>query len=68
MRPTRVELYRAKAELCRQQAVLPQNAAQKDRWLKLAEQWSKLADDGNTERPRGRRVKSTSEVPRLRIA
>ena len=44
MRRSRVKLHQAKAKTCRQQASLPQNAAVKDRWLKLAEQWLALAD------------------------
>jgi hypothetical protein len=47
-----VKLYQAKAETCRQQAALPQNAAVKDRWLKLAEEWSALADIAKKDRPR----------------
>jgi len=57
MRRSRAEIYRAKAETCRQQATLPQNAAQRDRWLKLAEQWSALADNAKKERKRMRKAK-----------
>ena len=40
---SRYELYCAKAEECSRQATLPQNAAQKDRLLKLAEEWTNMA-------------------------
>ena len=56
MRLSRVKLYQAKAETCRQQAALPQNAAVNDRWLKLAEQWSALADIAKKDRPRVRKA------------
>jgi len=49
MRHSRVELYRAKAENCRHQADLPQNAFNRDRWLKLAQQWSALADNAEKD-------------------
>jgi hypothetical protein len=57
MRRSRAEIYRAKAETARQQAGLPQNASQKDRWLKLAEQWSALADSAKKDRRRVRKAK-----------
>jgi hypothetical protein len=45
MRRYRLEMYKAKAEICSRQAALLQNGFQRDRLLKLAEQWSKLADE-----------------------
>ena len=51
MRRSKVELYRAKAEICRHQADLPQSAPHRDRWLKLAEQWSALADNAEKTGP-----------------
>jgi hypothetical protein len=55
-------MYRAKAEACSHQATLPQNAAQRDRWLKLADEWTKLAIEGKKDR--GRRV---AVSPRLHV-
>jgi hypothetical protein len=40
---SRSDIYRARAEECSHQATLPQNAAHKDRLLKLADEWTKLA-------------------------
>ena len=40
----RDDLYKSHAETCRRQSALPQNASQKDRLLKLAEQWMELAE------------------------
>jgi hypothetical protein len=71
MRRSRAEIYRAKAETCRQQAALPQNASQKDRWLKLAEQWSALADNVKKDRTRagkgkGRAASSAVHIQAIR--
>jgi hypothetical protein len=57
MRRSRMEMYRRKAEACRHQAALPQNASQKDRWLKLADDWSRLADTAKKDRSRTARTK-----------
>jgi hypothetical protein len=62
MRRSRAELYRAKAETCGHQAALPQNAPQKDRWLKLAEQWSALADNAKKDRARARARKAKGKA------
>jgi len=50
MSRSRVELYEAKAEACRQQAALRQKSSVKDRWLRLAEQWSALAAQAKKDR------------------
>jgi len=42
---SRREIYQAKMEACRHQAELAQDDIQKDRWTRLAEQWSKMADE-----------------------
>src|SRR5262249_31181975 len=60
MRRSRVELYQAKAEACRQQATLRQKSSVKDRWLKLAEQWSALAAKEKKDRPRSARGETVS--------
>ena len=50
--PSRSDLYKANAEACRQQAALPQNASQQDRLLKLAEQWTNLAEQAKKDSAR----------------
>jgi len=62
MRRSRVELYEAKAEACRQQAALRQKSSVKDRWLKLAEQWSALAAKAKTDGPSARGETVSSPV------
>jgi hypothetical protein len=49
---SRSDLYKANAEACRHQADLPQNAAQKDRLLKLAGQWTNLAEQAKKDSAR----------------
>lgn len=49
---SRSDIYRANAEACRFQAALPQNADQKGRWLKLADEWTKLAAEAKKDRAR----------------
>lgn len=46
----RSDLYQLNAETCRHQAALPQNAADKDRLLKLSEQWTELAERAKKDR------------------
>jgi len=41
----RREIYQAKIELCRQQAQSSNDDGQRARWLKLADQWSKMAQE-----------------------
>jgi hypothetical protein len=57
MRNSRVRAYRAKAEACSHQASREKDADQKDRWLQLAAQWMKMAEDENNSPPRIRAVK-----------
>ncbi|HEV7358244.1 MAG TPA: hypothetical protein VGN99_09640, partial [Steroidobacteraceae bacterium] len=62
---SRAAIYRAKAEACSRQADLPQNTSERDRWLKLAEQWTKLArqaehDPAGVSKHRRRRLVSRS--------
>jgi hypothetical protein len=45
----RDDLYQSNAEMCRCQAALPQNASQKERLLKLAEQWMELAEQAKKD-------------------
>jgi hypothetical protein len=49
---SRSDIYRANAEACRYQATLPQNAAEKDRLFKLADEWTKLAEEAKKDRAR----------------
>jgi hypothetical protein len=49
---SRSDLYKANAEACRHQAASPKNAAQKDRLLKLAEQWTNLAEQAKKDSAR----------------
>jgi len=53
----RAKIYQSKAELCRHQADLPQNASEKQRWLKVANEWSKLADQAKRDPARIRRFR-----------
>jgi hypothetical protein len=56
----RVSIYRANAEACMHQAAFPQNASQKDQWLKLADQWMQMAEDAIRQPGRSRRVRRPS--------
>jgi hypothetical protein len=53
----RSHLYKSNAEMCRYQAALPQNASQKARLLKLAEQWMELAEQAKKDPARIRTAK-----------
>jgi hypothetical protein len=57
---SRTEIYRANAEVCGQQAAVPRNASQRERWIRLAEQWSKLAEGAKKDPARIGRAKHTS--------
>jgi hypothetical protein len=61
---SRTDLYRANAEACRHEADLPQNVPQRDRWLKLDDQWSKMAEEAKKDR---RRVHATSRLAPSRL-
>jgi hypothetical protein len=39
------ELYRQNADDCRQRSLQARTAADKANWLKIAEEWQKLAED-----------------------
>jgi len=56
---SRAEIYQAKAETCRHHAKLAKDASERDRLLKLADQWSKMAEDA-TRRTSDRRVISAT--------
>jgi cold shock CspA family protein len=52
-RMSRADVYRRNADDCRQQAERCLNPLDKERWLKVAEDWMKLAqkaDDGHTRK------------------
>jgi hypothetical protein len=53
---TRVEIYRAKADLCRQAAAPLNDGPEKNRWLVLAHQWSEMAERAKQDRPRDKRI------------
>ena len=57
--PSRAEIYRANAEVCSHQAGLPRNASEKERWIKLAKQWSTLAELAKHDRTRIGQAKHT---------
>jgi hypothetical protein len=56
----RVSIYRANAEACMHQAAFPQNVSQKDQWLKLADEWSEMAEGERRHPTRIRRVRRLS--------
>jgi hypothetical protein len=45
---SRAETYRENADECRQQAERSINPADKERWLKIAEYWLKMAQEADT--------------------
>ena len=53
---TRVDIYRAKAELCRQTAASLNDVAEKNRWRSLAHQWSEMAEHAKQDRPRDKLI------------
>jgi len=57
---SRAEIYRAKAETCRQHAKLAKDASERNRLLKLAEQWSKMAEDAKRQSSDRRVISTTS--------
>src|SRR5262245_4330365 len=44
MRKTRYEIYRAKSQECKAAAAQFSNPVEKARWLKLSDQWAKMAE------------------------
>jgi len=52
---SRVEIYRAKEDLCRQAASL-NDGPEKNRWLALADQWSRMAEHAKPDRRRDKRI------------
>jgi hypothetical protein len=70
MSANRVALYQSNADACRHQATLLQNASNKERWLKLADQWSKMADEAKRQpaRIRGFRGRPSSQIHSPRLA
>jgi len=64
---SRSDIYRARAEACSHQATLPQNTAQKDRLLKLAEQWAEMAERAKKDRARVGRIKRDAASSRLHV-
>ena len=61
----RSDLYKANAEACRHQAALPQNPAQKNRLLKLAEQWTEMAERARKAPARIGNIKPVDSKSRL---
>jgi hypothetical protein len=70
MSANRVALYQSNAKECRHQATLPQNESNRDRWLKLADQWSNMADEAKRQpaRIRGFRRRPSSQIHSPRLA
>ena len=63
--PSRAEIYRTNAERCRQQAALAENADQRKRLLKLADQWAKMADkEAKQHSPRYAAILARRRKPR----
>jgi hypothetical protein len=46
---SRVEIYQARADTCRHHAKLAKGASERNRLLKLADQWSKMAEDAKRQ-------------------
>ena len=65
---SRLAIYQARVEECRQQATLPQNAAQKDRLLQVAEQWAEMAERVKKDRAHFDRIKRGAASSRLHAA
>jgi hypothetical protein len=56
---SRADIYRAKADLCRQTAASSNDAAGQHRWLALADQWSKMAEHAKQDQRRDKRIVAT---------
>jgi len=65
---SRLAIYQAREEACRHQATFPQNAAQKDRLLKLAEQWAEMAERVKKDRAHFDRIKRGAASSRRHLA
>jgi len=65
---SRLAIYQARVEECRQQATLPQNAAQKDRLLQVAEQWAEMAERVKKDRAHFDRIKRGAASSRRHLA
>jgi hypothetical protein len=46
-----LQQYRQKAEECRQHALVAQSPEEKAMWLQVAQEWEKLAERAESERP-----------------
>jgi hypothetical protein len=53
---TRADIYRSKADLCRQAAASLNDGPEKTRWLALSHQWSKMAEHAKEDLPRDKRI------------
>jgi hypothetical protein len=42
---SRLEIFQERAKACRRNAASAEKASERQRWLKLAEQWEKMADE-----------------------
>jgi hypothetical protein len=58
--PSRLEVYQERAETCRRNAASAENAAERNHWLTLAEQWTEIADE-EEKRPPSRLDGDTAE-------